>query len=67
MSKEEIKKIVLSLNSEQKKLFSIYLKSCEEAIKRINKAIEYINTATISQQSSIHYRNCLLSILQGKE
>ena len=33
--------------------------------EKIDKAIEYIETATIDPQSMLHYRNCLLDILKG--
>ena len=33
----------------------------------IDKAIEYLETATIDPQSMLHYRNCLLDILKEVE
>lgn len=36
-----------------------------KAIEVIDKAIEYIETATIDPQSMRHYRGCLLEILRG--
>ena len=36
-----------------------------EAQRRIDKAIEYLKTATIDPQSILHYRGCLLEILGG--
>lgn len=33
----------------------------------IDKAIEYLETATIDPQSMLHYRNCLLEILKEVE
>ena len=35
--------------------------------ERIEKAIEYLETATIDPQSMLHYRNCLLEILKEVE
>lgn len=32
---------------------------------RNDKAIEYLETATIDPQSMLHYRGCLLEILKG--
>ena len=33
--------------------------------EKIEKAIEYLETAAIDLQSMLHYRNCLLDILKG--
>ena len=39
----------------------------KELQERIDKAIEYLETATIDPQSMLHYRNCLLEILKEVE
>lgn len=41
----------------------IYINKLQQ---RIDKAIEYLETATIDPQSMRHYRNCLLEILKGE-
>ena len=39
----------------------------KELQNKIDRAIEYIETATIDPQSMRHYRNCLLEILKDSD
>lgn len=34
-------------------------------VHKINDAIDYLNTATITPENILHYRQCLLDILEG--
>ena len=44
-----------------------YIKQIDELKEVIDRAIEYLETATIDPQSMLHYRNCLLEILKESE
>lgn len=44
-----------------------YIKQIDELKEVIDRAIEYLETATIDPQSMLHYRNCLLEILKEVE
>lgn len=49
-------------------LYQDYLeKQNKDLQQRVDKAIEYLNEATIDQSSMLHYRNCLLEILKGNK
>ena len=53
-------------NWEEQQELTNYLQQENSQLKeRIEKAIEYLETATIDPQSMLHYRNCLLDILKG--
>ena len=62
--------IVASLNVENESQAiakEVILDEIESLQQRIDKAIEYIETATICPQSIYHYRNCLYEILKGSD
>lgn len=52
-------------NQQLKKDKKFYSNAFVNLRNRNDKAIEYIETATIDPQSMRHYRGCLLEILKG--
>jgi len=62
--KEELDDLVEFLNDEHIVVEGA-TKKFKKLQQRIDKAIEYLETATIDPQSMLHYRGCLLEILKG--
>ena len=59
-----IKRLLDELDSADNYIKNVYLEN-QKYKEVIDKAIEYIETATIDPQSMRHYRGCLLEILRG--
>ena len=49
---------------ELKKQLEVLKQENQKQKEVIDRAIEYLETATIDPQSMLHYRNCLLEILK---
>ena len=58
-------KIIIENWEEQQELTNYLQQENLQLKERIEKAIEYLETATIDPQSMLNYRNCLLDILKG--
>lgn len=56
---------LITENEQLKKDKKFYSNAFVNLRNRNDKAIEYIETATIDPQSMRHYRGCLLEILKG--
>ena len=52
---------------ELKKQLEVLKQENQKQKEVIDRAIEYLETATIDPQSMLHYRNCLLEILKEVE
>ena len=68
---EKADSIMQSCLLEEAKESTINFRQCLNYLtdykSRIEKAIEYLETATIDPQSMLHYRGCLLEILRGED